>query len=60
MDARPKVCRGSPFRSVQDRAKIQEEVRVKEREVAKLREEKHAMKTQLESQANNYVRTCPG
>ncbi len=33
------------------------DVLVKERELTKLREEKHTLKTRLEEQANFYVRT---
>ncbi len=39
--------------------KLAEDVLVKERELKKLREEKHTMKSQLEQQANFYVRVPP-
>lgn len=42
-------------RAAEEKLKLSEEVQVKERELKKLREEKHTMKSKLEQQANFYV-----
>lgn len=44
-------------RAEEERLRLAEDVLVKERELKKLRDEKHTMKSQLEQQANFYVRS---
>lgn len=49
------IC--APCRAEEERLRLAEDVLVKERELTKLREEKHTLKSRLEEQANFYVRT---